>query len=93
MKLNKVASKTVATTSVLAFAMAVSSGAAVAEKKKKSKKEKCYAIVAKGMNDCATSTHSCAGQSKVDNHPEEWVYVPAGLCNRIAGSKSKPGKS
>ena len=92
MKLNKVATKAVATTSVLAFAMAVSSGAAVAEKKK-SKKEKCYGIVAKGMNDCATSTHSCAGQSKVDNHPEEWVYVPAGLCDRIAGSKKKPTKS
>ena len=60
---------------------------------KKSKKEKCYAIVAKGMNDCATSTHSCAGQAKVDNHPEEWIYVTKGLCKRIAGGKLKPGKS
>ena len=55
--------------------------------------EKCYGIVAKGMNDCATSTHSCAGQSKADSHPEEWVYVAKGLCSRIAGGKSKPGKA
>jgi len=92
MKFKDVATKAVATTGVLAFAVAVSAGTANAADKK-GKKEKCYGIVAKGMNDCATSSHSCAGQSKVDNHPEEWVYVPAGLCDRIAGSKKTPKKS
>lgn len=92
MKFNRVATTAVATTGAVAFALSVASGAAVAADKK-AKKEKCYGIVAKGMNDCATSTHSCAGQSKVDNHPEEWVYVTKGLCKRIAGGKLKPSKA
>jgi uncharacterized membrane protein len=92
MKFRNVATKAVATTGAVAFALTVASGAAVAADKK-AKKEKCYGVVAKGMNDCATSSHSCAGQSKVDSHPEEWVYVPAGLCDRIAGAKKKPAKT
>ena len=40
--------------------------------------DKCQGIVKAGMNDCGTSTHSCAGQSKADNDAEEWVYVPEG---------------
>ena len=57
----------------------------------KADKEKCYGIVAKGKNDCGTSTHSCAAQAEIDNHPEEWIYIPKGLCNRIAGgSTEKP---
>ena len=92
MKFNRIATAAVATTSAVAFALTVASGAAIAADKK-AKKEKCYGMVAKGMNDCATSTHSCAGQSKVDSHPEEWVYVTKGLCERIAGGKKKPGKA
>jgi len=92
MKFNRIATTAVATTGAVAFALTVASGAAVAADKK-AKKEKCYGIVAKGMNDCATSTHSCAAQSKVDNHPEEWVYMTKGLCKRIAGGKLKPSKA
>ena len=91
MKFKRVANTAVATTGAVAFAMTVASGAAVAADKKA--KEKCYGIVAKGMNDCGTSTHSCAGQAKVDNHPEEWVYVTKGLCKRIAGGSTEPGKA
>ncbi|MCK0070459.1 MULTISPECIES: DUF2282 domain-containing protein [Kordiimonas] len=92
MKINRIAKTAVATTGVVAFAMAAASTSAVAADKK-AKKEKCYGIVAKGMNDCGTSTHSCAGQAKVDNHPEEWIYVTKGLCKRIAGSTKKPKKA
>ncbi len=49
--------------------------------------EKCAGIVKKGMNDCGTSKHNCAGQSTTDNDPEEWVYVPAGRCDKIVGGK------
>ena len=59
----------------------------------KAKKEKCFGVVAKGMNDCASATHSCAGQSAEDAHPEEWIYVPAGLCDRIAGGVSESEKN
>ncbi len=89
MKFNRVAKTAVATTGAVAFAMTMVSGAAVAQ----AKKEKCYGIVAKGMNDCATSTHSCAGQAKVDNHGEEWIYVAKGLCDRIAGGSTSPKKA
>ncbi|MBL4789451.1 MAG: DUF2282 domain-containing protein [Kordiimonadaceae bacterium] len=92
MKFTRVATTAIAATGALAFALTALSGTAVAAGKK-AKKEKCFGVVAKGMNDCATSTHSCAGQSKIDNHPEEWVYVTKGLCERIAGGKTKAKKS
>lgn len=88
MKMSKIAKQGVAATSAMAFAVSMVAGGAVAsEEGSKGKKEKCAGIVAKGMNDCQTSTHSCAGQAKVDNHPEEWIYVPKGMCKRIAGGK------
>ncbi len=91
MKLNKLTKTAVATTGVVAFAMTVAAGHASAGDKK-GKKEKCYGVVAKGMNDCGSSSHSCAGQAKADSHPEEWVYVPAGLCDRLAGGSKEPKK-
>lgn len=91
MKFNRIARTAVATTGAVAFAMTMVSGAAVAQDK--AKKEKCFGIVAKGMNDCATSTHSCAGQAKVDNHGEEWIYVTKGLCDRIAGASKTAKKA
>ena len=51
--------------------------------------EKCQGIVKAGMNDCGTSKHSCAGLAKVDKGPEEWVYLPQGTCNKIAGGLVK----
>ncbi|MBV1901414.1 MAG: DUF2282 domain-containing protein [Kordiimonadaceae bacterium] len=91
MKFNNITKTAVATTSALAFALTAVSGAAVAGDKKA--KEKCYGVVAKGMNDCGTSSHSCAGQAKVNHHGEEWMYVTKGLCKRIAGGKLKPSKA
>jgi len=49
-------------------------------------KEKCAGVVKAGKNDCQTSTHSCAGQAKADSHKEEWIYLPKGTCERIAGA-------
>ncbi len=51
--------------------------------------EKCMGIVKKGMNDCGTSQHACAGQSKHNDSPEDWIYVPIGTCQRITGGKVK----
>lgn len=52
-------------------------------------KEKCYGVAKAGKNDCASlnKTHSCAGQAKADGDANEWVYVPAGLCDKLAGGK------
>lgn len=51
--------------------------------------EKCAGVVKAGMNDCGTSTHSCGGQASADGDPEEWIYVPAGTCEKIAGATLK----
>ncbi len=51
--------------------------------------EKCAGIVKAGLNDCGTSKHSCSGNAKTDSDPEEWIYVPAGTCEKIVGSTLK----
>jgi uncharacterized membrane protein len=53
-------------------------------------KEKCYGVAKAGKNDCAANGHSCAGQAKVDNDPNEWKHVPAGECEKMGGAM-KPG--
>lgn len=49
--------------------------------------EKCAGIVKEGKNDCGTSKHACAGQAATDGDPEEWVYVPEGVCEKIVGGE------
>jgi len=51
--------------------------------------EKCLGVAKAGMNDCGTSQHACAGQAKADSDAEEWIYVPQGTCEKIAGGKVK----
>ena len=51
--------------------------------------EKCAGIVKAGMNDCGANGHDCAGMSKADADPEEWMYVPTGSCNKIVGATLK----
>lgn len=48
---------------------------------------KCAGIAKKGQNDCGANGHSCSGHAKVDGDPNEWVYVPAGVCEKIAGAR------
>jgi len=57
-------------------------------------KEKCYGIAKAGQNDCANlaGTHSCAGQSKVDNDKGEWKYVAAGTCKDMKGMSADEAK-
>lgn len=52
--------------------------------------EKCYGIVKAGLNDCETSTHSCAGTSTADNQGDSWIYVPAGTCSKLTGGSNDP---
>jgi uncharacterized membrane protein len=47
--------------------------------------EKCYGVVKAGKNDCAGPAHACAGQSKVDAGAKEFITVPKGTCERLAG--------
>ena len=84
----KTMTKTVLATA-MAAAIAASGTAAIAAK---GEKEKCYGVVKAGKNDCANAagTHSCAAQAKVDNDPGEWVLVPKGLCDKLAGGSTTP---
>lgn len=66
-------------------ALTVSTTAVAAEK------EKCFGIAAAGKNDCAAASHSCAGQSKVDNDTNDWKYVAKGTCEKMHG-KLKPAQ-
>lgn len=59
--------------------------------------EKCAGIAKQGMNDCGSldGKHSCAGQAKIDNADNEWVYVPKGTCTKVTGgfvAAIKPAK-
>ena len=65
---------------------------AQAQQQTPGEKEKCYGIAKSGANDCATATHTCAGQSKKSNAPDEWKYVPKGTCQQ-AGGKTQPPKA
>jgi uncharacterized membrane protein len=51
--------------------------------------EKCAGIAKAGKNDCATKAHTCAGQAKKDNLPDEWKYVPTGTCVQMKGKVIK----
>jgi uncharacterized membrane protein len=57
-------------------------------------KEKCFGIAKAGQNDCAnlSGSHSCAGQSKVDNDPGEWKYVAKGTCKDMKGMSADEAK-
>jgi uncharacterized membrane protein len=52
--------------------------------------EKCYGVAKAGKNDCAGPGHVCAGLAKTDGHPDEWLAVPKGTCERIVGGSLKP---
>lgn len=59
--------------------------------------EKCAGVVKAGKNDCGAldGKHGCAGQASLDNDDTEWIYVPAGTCEKITGgvvAKVKPAK-
>jgi uncharacterized membrane protein len=57
-------------------------------------KEKCYGVAKAGQNDCGNlaGTHSCAGQSQVDNDKGEWKYVAAGTCKTLGGLSADEAK-
>gem|GEM_PF-270292 len=68
-----------ALTSVLALGLATSGDVLAAKKGF----EKCYGVAKAGMNDCGAKGHACAGQSKKDGDPKEWIYVPEGTCEKL----------
>ena len=78
--------------SALASALALGLVGTVAAQDKG--KEKCFGIAQAGANDCAnlSGSHSCAGQSKVDNDAGEWKYVAKGTCKDMKGMTADEAK-
>ena len=47
-------------------------------------KEKCYGVVLKGQNDCATGVGTtCQGESTVDFQGNTWKFVQGGTCTKL----------
>ena len=76
-----------ALSTALAAALSLGVVAQSEAEEKRVKKEKCYGVSAAGQNDCSNlaGTHSCAGQSKIDNDPGEWRLVTKGTCTVQGG--------
>lgn len=55
--------------------------------------EKCYGVAKAGKNDCGTGVHACSGMAKEDNQWDEWVFVPKGLCGKLAHGCLQPKKA
>lgn len=47
--------------------------------------ERCAGVAQAGKNDCAAGKHGCAGMAVKDRDPQEWLYTPTGLCEKIGG--------
>ncbi len=77
--------------SILAVGFATAAGTADAKSEWEGK-EKCFGVAKKGMNDCHNADHLCAGRAKTDAAADEWIYLPAGSCEKIAGGKTESGK-
>lgn len=57
-------------------------------------KEKCYGIAKAGKNTCASAdgSHGCAGLSKTDNNPHEFMLVKEGACKEQGGMTAQEMK-
>ncbi|MBI1301891.1 MAG: DUF2282 domain-containing protein [Alphaproteobacteria bacterium] len=53
----------------------------------KQEREKCYGVAKAEKNDCSAKdgSNACAGHAKKDRDDNTWVYVPKGLCDKLAG--------
>ena len=63
---------------------AMTSSFALAKDATTDDREKCYGVAKAGQNDCAAKDgkNGCASQAEKDGG---WIYVPKGLCEKIAG--------
>jgi uncharacterized membrane protein len=71
--------------------LGLGSGTAVAAD---AKMEKCFGIAKAGKNDCSSnkSAHACAGQATKDRDSMDFVAVPKGTCDKIAGGSLSAGE-
>ena len=81
-----ISKQTLITSTLLSLSLSAAMSIANAEDTTaKVETEKCAGIVKAGMNDCGTKEHGCAGKAAKDNLADEWIAVPKGTCEKIAG--------
>ena len=91
MKKKNLAVSAVISTAVLGLSAA--GAMAHMEPKKGETTEKCYGVAKAGKNDCASKVnkHGCAGMGKVDLDANEWIKLPKGVCEKLAGGSLPDG--
>ncbi len=84
--------KTLNTLLASAVVMTIAGAATAANAMDMEGKEKCYGVVKAGANDCgnAAKTHSCAGHATEDAAGGEWLALPTGVCEKLAGGSLTP---
>lgn len=72
------------------LALGVVGNAAAADKNM----EKCYGVAKAGANDCGSKKagHACAGHATVNNDKNDFVVVPKGTCDKLAGGSTSEGE-
>ena len=81
--------------SLLALGLASSNAGTNHTKSIEENVEKCFGIAKAGKNDCAgnKSAHACASHASQSGDPLDWVVVPKGTCDKIAGGSLKAAKN
>lgn len=77
--------KHIITAALMAIGLSAAALTVTAAEETKVETEKCAGIVKAGMNDCGANGHSCAGKAAKDSDPAEWITLPKGTCEKIAG--------
>ena len=86
MKHVKMTSLVVAGALTAALASTAVTTDAAAKKGGKQATERCFGVAKAGANDCAAGPGtSCQGTSKKDGQKNAYIYVPAGLCEKLVG--------
>ncbi len=84
--------KSLMLSAVVGIGLTATSSAAPKWAKKGDVIVKCKGVAKKGANDCGANGHACSGQAAKDRDPNEWVYTPEGLCEKIGGKIGKKSK-
>ncbi len=72
--------------SALGALLAMGAMAAQADEPRPYETEKCAGVIKGGQNDCGTSIGGCHGSVPTDSHPEAWIELPKGSCEKIVGA-------
>ena len=78
----------IAASALAAVSMASLSGVSAAEGDVAAEMEKCYGVVKAGANDCAGAGHACAGHAATDADGTEFLMLPVGTCDKLAGGST-----